>query len=146
MQKNAEKYARHEALTNNFLVQLSYAIGCAIYTFFLMKNVAEIVIIRWVETISFGVFALLAAVLLFMWLKKGKASYKAGFCYSIIFSLMNLYLRYYHVLTKDLFGGYFYGFTMYPEFKTLLVVIGIGALACFAAYIIMDNMPAKKRK
>lgn len=148
MHKNAEKYKRHEMLTNNFLVQLSFVIASAIYTFILMNgsnSVESLLAVRFAERAFFIVFAIVAVALLFVWLKTGKKSHKAGFCYSIIFSFMNLYLAYYSRIASKVFGGYFNNI-MNGEFKTLLTFIGIGGLACFAYYIIKDNMPYKKTK
>ena len=148
MHKNAEKYKRHEMLTNNFLVQLAFIIASAIYTFILMNGsntVESLLAVRFAERACFIVFAIVAVVLLFVWLKTGKKAHKSGFCYSIIFSFMNLYLAYYSRIASRVFGGYFNNI-MTGEFKTLLTLIGIGGLACFAYYVIKDNMPYKKTK
>ena len=148
MQKNAEKYKRHEMLTNNFLVQLAFVIASAIYTFILMNGsntVEALLAVRFMERACFIVFAIVAVVLLFMWLKSGKKAHKSGFCYSIIFSFMNLYLAYYSRVASKVFGGYFNNI-MNGEFKTLLTLIGIGGLVCFVYYVVKDNMPHKKTK
>ncbi len=148
MQKNMEKYTRHETLTNTFLVQLAFAIACAIYTFFLMKSsvrIEYILTIRTVERVFFIFFAVLAVVLLLIWLVRGIKSCRTGFFYSIIFSLGNLYLILYSRVASKVFGGFFYNI-MYGEFKTLLVIIGICTLACFVVYVVKDSMPYKKAK
>lgn len=148
MQKIAEKYNRHETLTNTFLLQLAFAIGCAIYAFLLMKSstrIEYILIIRTVERVCFIAFAVLAVILLAIWISRGKTGCRTGFFYSLIFSLENLYLIVYSRIAAKIFGGYFYNI-MYGEFKTLLVIIGIGTLICFVSYIIKDNMPKRKLK
>ncbi len=143
---NTEKYKRHEALTNNFLIQLAFVIACAIYTVVLMngsKNVESLLAVRFFERAFFIGFAILAVVLLFVWLKTGKRSHKSAFCYSALFSLMNLYLAFYSRVASKIFGGFFNSI-MNGEFKTLLVFIGIGGLICFIYYMVKDNMPYKK--
>ncbi|MDD4689709.1 MAG: hypothetical protein PHE51_08205 [Eubacteriales bacterium] len=148
MQKNTEKYNRHETLTNNFLVQLAFAIGCAIYAFLLMKGSVTdqfMVVVRYLHRGCFVAFAVLAVVLLFVWLKKGKVNCKSGFYYSVIFSLLNLYLIVYIKYATKFFGGFLYNI-MYGEYKTLFAIIGIGAFASFVTYVARDNMPTKKRK
>ncbi len=144
MLKYNEKYKRHEALTNNFLIQLTFVIACAIYTVILMNNSKTIdgmIMAKAFKEKFFIAFALISIVCLFIGLKTGKKGYKTAFCYCAIFSLMNLYLSYYHLFTKDLFGGYFWRI-MFGEYKTLLTLIGIGGLACFVYYMIVDNMPS----
>ena len=146
MQKNTDKIARHEALTNNFLVQLSFGIGCAIYTFFLMKSsvmVDYVLAVRQIEKVCFTGFGAVAVALLIAWLYTRKSGHRAGFIYSLLFSLANLYIIVYPRVTRGIFGGYFYNI-MYGEFKTLFILIGVGILACFVAYVAMDNMPVKK--
>lgn len=157
----AQKSSKRELLSNAFLLQLAFGIGCVILLCFVLKgynNFDTILMMPWLVR----AFALLSAVLgicfLFLWqrslLSKPEVKYRDVFLYSISFSLGCLYLLFFH---KGIHLNGFLApwvteaqlkqiFTTTNAMKSLFYIIGIYILIAFIAYIIRYNMCGIKKK
>lgn len=152
--------SKRELLTNAFLAQLAYGIGCVIILLFVSEgynNSATIQMMNWVVRVISLISALLSAGFLYLWMQslKGqpKKKYRDLFLYSICFSLGTVYLMYFHK-TYHLSGLVARWvtetqmkqiFTLANAMRSLFYIIGLYMIIAFFVYIIRYNLCAKRR-